>query len=183
MSQIDPPPRKLTPALTTLIQATLTAGDDDLPSSPLDWIAAQAGVRKATVQRWVKRAAAVRRGGSTGPIADRWVGFVDALDALVSKCANRHIVSIANIARESSPKQQLDARLALLTRLDKHEARLDACDEVEERDNSIAHVPQEILDELSDIEIEALDDAQNALAAAVERVERILAAASERLES
>jgi hypothetical protein len=146
------------------------------PASPLDWIAHEAGVKKQTLRRWMRMGANVRALGYTGPIADRWIDFVDAVDALVAACSNYVSESIALIAR-SGDKKALDALIVLQKRIDRHEAELEAVDVDTAQSDAVSHIPQEVLDQLTEAELEALEHAQLAIAAARERVDLILDAA------
>jgi hypothetical protein len=149
------------------------------PASPLDWVAHHAGVKKQTIRKWMRQGAVIRRLGYTGPTADQWINFVDAVDALVAACSNYVSESIAVIAR-SGDKKALDALLALQKRLDRHEAELDAGDLDVEENRAVSHIPQETLDRLTDEELEQLTQDQERIAAAIERRDRILDAAQDR---
>lgn len=182
---VDPTPPRLTRDLTAKVASKAEEIREDallVVASPLDWIATHAEVKKLTVRRWAKYGSNVRRAEYTGPRANAWITFVDAVDALMSACANAHAGEIGKIAaNEGSPKQRLDARAMLLKRVDAHEAQIDAVDVEVEVNDSVAHIPQDVLDELSDVELEALAEAQEALTAALSRVEVIISAASGRL--
>jgi hypothetical protein len=193
MSRTPAPPPRLTKLLTREIAAKAAAvkmpgqatsnpkepGDLELgaaPASPLDWVAHTAGVKKQTIRKWMREGSSIRRLGYSGPIAAQWIDFVDAVDALVAACSNYVSESIATIAR-SGDKKALDALIALQKRLDRHELELEAGDPDTEQSKAVAHIPQEILDQLTDDELEALTLAQESMSAARNRVDLILDAA------
>lgn len=180
MSRTAHPPPRLTPALCEAVEAKTAEIYDprDAPASPLDWVASYAGVKKLTIRRWMREAAAVRRSGVSGPIASKWIRFADAVDALISKCANSACDKIGEIAN-SGEKKALDALLAIQKRMDRHEAELDAVDLDVNQDESVAHIPQEVMDRLTDEQIQALTTAQETIAAAQAAVEEILTQAAE----
>jgi hypothetical protein len=178
MSRIERPPPKLTPDLTRAIEDRVTdARQGSGPVSPLDWVASRAGVKKQTLKRWMRRAVGIRSAGITGPIAGKWIRFADAVDALVSECANSVCESIGEIAADTENKKRLDALLAVQRRLDRHEADLDAVDLDVDQDQSVAHIPQEIMDRLTDDQLADLLRAEEMIIAAVALRERILSAA------
>lgn len=182
MARIAHPPPKLTPELTAAIHdRAIDAKQGNGPSSPLDWCAARAGVKKLTVKRWMREAVAVRRMDLRGPIAERWIAFADAVDALVSNCANSVCESIGEIASDADNKKRLDALLALQKRLDRQESDLDAVDLDVDANQSVAHVPQEILDRLSDDQLAELLRAEEMIAAALDLRDRILGAVQDAL--
>jgi len=184
MSRIGHPPPRLTPELTEAIQdCAADAKNGNGPSSPLDWCAARAGVKKLTVKRWMREAVAIRRMGLRGPVAERWIAFADAVDSLVSHCANGVCESIGEIASDADHKKRLDALLALQKRLDRQEADLDAVDLDVDGNQSVAHIPQEILDRLTDEQLTDLQRAQEMIAAALDLRDRILGAAQDALVS
>lgn len=179
-------PKKLTPALTKRVreETARVRGEDDgdpAPPSPLDWVAAHAGVRKYTLTRWVKYGVAIRQSGRTGKRADPWLRFVDAIDALMSACADYRCGKIAEIAGKPGAKQ-LDAHLALLKRSDAQEQRLDAVDVEIDANDAVSHIPQEEMDALTDQEMDTLISAQQSLAATQRVIATTLAAARDRLD-
>jgi hypothetical protein len=187
--RVPAPPPRLTKQLTRAIVAEVAKikpptpkGEDcdaepgNAPASPLDWIACKAGVKKLTLRRWMREGASYRALGYSGPVAAQWIDFVDAVDAMVAACSNYVSESIATIAR-SGDKKALDALIALQKRLDRHELELEAGDPDTDQSKSVAHIPQEILDQLTDDELEALTLAQESMSAARNRVDLILDAA------
>jgi len=180
MSRTAHPPPRLTRALCEAIETKTEELEDprDAPASPLDWVACLAGVKRLTIRRWMREASAVRRSGVTGPIASKWCRFADAVDALISKTANATCEKVGQIAH-SGDKKALDALLALIKRQDRHEAELDAVDLDVNADESVAHIPQEVMDRLTDEQIHALTKAQETLAATNALVEEILTSAAD----
>jgi hypothetical protein len=183
MAIISHPPHRLTPELCEAIEDNTRDVIDtgDGPSSPIDWVARYAGVKKLTIRRWMREGVSVRQRGLTGPIARKWIRFADAVDALVAACANSVCDTIAEIARDAGDKKRLDALLALQKRIDRHEAELDAVDLDIGKNESVAHIPRDVLDALTDEEIAAITTAQEAMNAARELVNRTLEAAQDRL--
>ena len=182
--RIDAPPPRLTRDLTREISAEADRARGGAgPASPLDWIAARARVKKLTVRRWLRIASQIRASGITGPVAQRWTDFADAVDDLIAACSDSVCVRIDGIARDGSSKKQLDALLALQKRLDRHEVEIDASDVDVSQSEAVAHIPREILDRLSADELAAIVAAQEAIEAAVSRVDRILAEATERVST
>jgi len=182
MARTNHPPPRLTPALCAAIEEKTAGIHDpvDAPASPLDWIGAYAGVKRLTIRRWMREASAVRRSGVSGPIASKWTRFADAVDALVVTCANTLSDKIGELAH-GGEKRALDALLALQKRQDRHEAELDAVDLDVGQDESVAHIPQAVMDMLTDEQIQALTTAQETIAAAQALVDGILTDAAEHL--
>jgi len=182
MSRAIPVPPKLTRDLTRAIAEKIEdARAGNGPASPLDWVAARAGVKKLTVRRWIREANGIRRSASTGPVADAWIAFVDAVDELVSVCSDAVCQSIGEIAADLDHKKALDALLSLQKRIDRQEATMDAADLDIETSADVKHMSQDLLDLLSDDEVAGLLIAQEQIAAAQDRVEAFLSAAAERL--
>jgi len=182
MARTNHPPPRLTPALCAAIEEKTAGIHDpkDAPASPLDWIGAYAGVKRLTIRRWMREASAVRRSGVSGPIASKWTRFADAVDALVVTCANTLSDKIGELAH-GGEKRALDALLALQKRQDRHEAELDAVDLDVGQDESVAHIPQAVMDMLTDEQIQMLTRAQEMREAAQAMEDRILADAAERV--
>lgn len=152
MAHLDHPPPKLTKELTRAINDRLQG---EAPSAPLDWVAARAGVRRATVKRWCKRAYRIRNQGYTGNIARKWIGFIDAVDALCSYSADATVRGISEIADAEDNKKRLDALVYLDKRRLRDEDALDLLDAEPVEETSVAHIPQEYFDALTDEERDA----------------------------
>ena len=183
MARIAQPPPKLTPDVTRKIRDKVadikSLGKSVAPAAPVDWVGAQAGVRKDTVRRWAKRASKVRRLGVEGSIAKKWLAFIDAFDALIVACSSGVCESIGEIAQDTESKKRLDALHILLKRQDREADVIAAMDGEEEIDDSIAHIPQDILDRLTDEDMDRLEKAQAVLAAQAKIVEDIVTSAAE----
>lgn len=184
MARIAHPPRNLTPDLTeAILNCAEDAAAGNGPTSPLDWIAARAGVKKLTVRRWMREAVRLRKAEITGPIAGRWIAFADAVDQLVAACANSVCDAIGTVAADVDNKKRLDALLAIQRRIDKHEADLDAVDLDVDGNQSVAHIPQELLDRLSPEQLDQLLRAEEMIAAALKLRDQILDSAQDALIS
>ncbi len=177
------PPPRLTPQLCEEIEAATEEITEpgEGPSSPLDWVATKAGVKKLTIRRWIRQAVAIRKLSTRGPIASQWLRFADSLDALVAACANSVCESIGEVAADAGDRKRLDALLASQKRIDKHEDELDAVDIDVDQDDAVTHMPQELIDKLTDDEIDALQAAQESIAAAQAAVDQIMASVNDRL--
>ena len=184
MARLSAPPPKLTKELTKRIREKTKSirSIGDAPSSPLDWIAALAGVRRQTIKKWCKRAYTIRGQRWTGGIADQWIRFIDAVDDLTAVSADSTVKSIEAFARNAEHNKAFDAWIYLDKRALKIDEELAACDvDPEEGESSVAHMPQDQLDALTDAERDQMDKDLITLLEISQRMDALHAATLDRV--